>query len=514
VNRSNRTTLLGGAPDGIIEGMKTPAQARRSRAGQWRFQQAFVSETAAQLHDLWRDLERDPDVAEPAAIELRRIAETAEALDLEVVARAAREAAKELDEGSEASARSLRRVGNALRHTGGRLRFGPIVVVGLTGEEADELLLSARLCCEPVEVHADLAGFVAALHTEQPAAIVLPVEELHAVEQLVGRERFPVLVHAAERAFEPRLTALAAGAHAVVDRPLALRDVTRLVRWHSQMTEEDLEVLVLADPSPLRDTLVAAVRDAGLSVRLSKDPAELPALVEHATPAAVVIGPTVAGVPAFPLALLVRAHPRSHPVPMLVFGHPDEPAALRACGVEDVMRSDANPALAANRIRDRIMRLRALPWERDPRTGWPTRLGVLGAIDEELAVVSRTGRPLTIALVELEGMVEVEEAFGPEAGSDLRRILRGVVSDGLRRTDLHGTLGPPGSLVLALPACNRDAAMPRLANLLARFEERIRGDERFVQTSLVVGVADTDAGLADVGVRAEQNLKKTAAHVT
>jgi hypothetical protein len=56
--------------------------------------------------------------------------------------------------------------------------------------------------------------------------------------------------------------------------------------------------------------------------------------------------------------------------------------------------------------------------------------------------------------------------------------------------------------------------MPRLANLLARFEERIRGDERFVQTSLVVGVADTDAGLADVGVRAEQNLKKTAAHVT
>jgi len=494
--------------------MTTPAQAaRRARAGQGRYQQAFVAEAAGQLHDLWRDLELDVDAAEPAAIELRRMAHTADTLDLELVSRAAIEAAEELESGSEASARSLRRVANALRHSGGRLRFGPIIVVGLYGEEADDLLRAARLCCEPVEVYPDVRAFAAALHTEEPDAVVLPVEEVDAVGQLVGRERFPVLVHAAERAFDPRLVALVAGAHAVVDRPLALREVARLVRWHSQMTEEDLEVLVLADPSPLRDTLVAAIRSAGLSVRLSTDPAELPAIVEHATPAAVVLGPRVAGHPARPLALLVRAHPRSHPVPMLVFGHPEEPAALRACGVEDVMRSDANPMLAAHRIRDRIMRLRALPWERDPRTGWPTRLGVLDALDEALSVVSRTGRPLTVVLVELEGMLEVEDAYGPDAGSDLRRILRGVVSDGLRRTDLHGTLGPPGSLVLVLAGCHRDAAAPRIANLLARFDERIRGDERFVGVTLVVGAADTEAGLADVGVRAEQDLKRWAARV-
>ncbi len=487
--------------------MTTPAQvARRARAGPWRFQQAFVAQAARLLHDLWRDLERDGDAAEAAAIELRRLADTAETLDLEVVSRAAREAAAELVEQSDGSARSLRRVGNALRHSGGRLRFGPIVVIGLSGEEADDVARNARLCCEPVEVYPDVAGFTAALHTEEPAAIVLPVEEVDAVGQLVGRERFPVLVHAAEAAFEPRLVALIAGAHAVVDRPLSLREVTRLVRWHSQMTVEDLEVLVLADPSSLRDSLVAAIRAAGLSVRLSTDPEELPALVEHATPAAVVLGPRVAGHPAFPLALLVRAHPRSHPVPMLVFGHPDEPAALRAAGVEDVMRSDANPTLAAHRIRDRIVRLRALPWEREPRTGWPTRLGALDALDGALAVVSRTGRPLTVVLVEVDGMAAVEDSFGPEAGSDLRRILRGVVTDGLRRTDLHGTLGPPGSLLLALQACNQEEALPRVADLLARFEERIRGDERFVDATLVVGAADTDAGLADVGVRAERDL--------
>jgi GGDEF domain-containing protein len=239
---------------------------------------------------------------------------------------------------------------------------------------------------------------------------------------------------------------------------------------------------------------------------LSSDPAELPAIVEHATPAAVVLGPRVAGHPALPLALLVRAHPRSHPVPMLVYGHPDEPAALRACGVEDVMRSDANPTLAAHRIRDRIMRLRALPWERDPRTGWPTRLGVLDAVDEALAVASRTGHALTVVLVELEGMLEVEEAYGAEAGADLRRIFRGVVADGLRRTDLRGTLGPPGSFVLALPGCDRDAAIPRVEDLRARFHERIEGDERFIGVSLAVGAADTEAGLADVGVRAERDL--------
>jgi GGDEF domain-containing protein len=152
------------------------------------------------------------------------------------------------------------------------------------------------------------------------------------------------------------------------------------------------------------------------------------------------------------------------------------------------------------------MRLRALPWERDPRTGWPTRLGVLDALDGELAVVSRTGRTLTVVLVELEGMLEVEDAYGAEAGADLRRIMRGVVVDGLRRTDLHGTLGPPGSLVLALPGCDRDAAMPRVEDLRARFHDRILGDDRFVGVSLAVGAADTEAGLADVGVRAERDL--------
>jgi DNA-binding response OmpR family regulator len=478
----------------------------RRRTAQLRFRQAFVAQAAAQVHELAAELRKDPDAAEAAAIELRRLAETAGTLSLPTVAQAALDAATELEGGS-GGPRSLRRIANAVRHSGGRLRFGPIVVVGLSPEESDELARAAPLCCEPVRCYPDLATFAGGLHTEQPTAVVLPVEDVEAVAQLVGRERFPVLVHASPHVWEARVVALRAGAHAVLTRPFGLREVTRVVRWQTQGADDVHDVLVLADPEPTRDGLVRAIEDLGMVVRLATDPVELPALLDRSVPSAVVLGPSVEGTPALSLALVVRGHPRAHPVPILVSGHPEDPALLRAAGVDDVMRTDLQPDLAAHRLRDRILRLRALPWDRDTRTGWPNRLGILDALDDELVAATRSGRPLTVALLELEGLDLVEETSGREAGADVCRILRGVVADGLRKTDRYGTLGLPGSVVLGMPGCDRDTALIRLGDVMKRFTERIRGDDRFVDVQLAVGAADTERGLADVAVRAEQDLK-------
>jgi DNA-binding response OmpR family regulator len=479
----------------------------RRRTAQLRFRQAFVAQAAAQVHELAAELRVDADAAEPAVIELRRLAETAGTLNLPTVAQAALDAATEL-EGTEGGPRSLRRIANALRHSGGRLRFGPIVVVGLSAEEADDLARAAPLCCEPLRLYPDLATFAAGLHTEQPTAVVLPVEDVEAVAQLVGRERFPVLVHAAPHVWKPRVVALEAGAHAVLTRPFGLRDVTRVVRWHTQGAHDVHDVLVLADPDPSRDGLVRAIEDLGMVARLAADPAELPTLLDRSVPSAVVLGPSVAGTPALSLALVVRGHPRAHPVPILVSGHPEDPALLRAAGVDDIMRTDVQPDLAAHRLRDRILRLRALPWDRDTRTGWPNRLGILDALDDEIHAVTRSGRTLTVVLLELEGLDLVEEAAGRDAAADVCRILRGVVTDGLRRTDRYGTLGLPGSVVIGLPGCDLETARTRLGDVLQRFSERIRGDDRFEDVQIAVGAADTELGLADVGVRAEQDLKR------
>lgn len=485
-------------------GKEAPVRSRRRTANE-RYRQSFLAQAAAELHELAQLLVEEPDAQESVAFELRKLAATAETLELSSVSRAAGDAAEELAEPG-VGVRALRRVANAIRHTAGRLRFGPIVVVGAPPEEARQLEEDARLCCEPLELYDDLAAFAVGLHTEQPSAVVLPVEAVDAVGQLVGRERFPVLVHGAPIAWEPRALALQGGAHGFLVQPFTLADVTRLARWRAATQEDAFEVLLLADPDPTREALAQAMEQLGIAVVSASDPAELAFALEAGTPRAVVLGARVGAHSALSLAQLVRAHPRCNHLPILVSGRPDDPAALRLCGVDDVMRTDAQPLQAAQRVRDRVVRMAGLPWERDPVTGLPNRLGVLDALDRELARASRSGEVLSVAVIDLEGLRPVVERFGATVLHRVRRLLVGLFDRHLRRTDLYGELGL-GEVVVALPGCARDVALARIGAVVEPFCAECRRDPQLESIACALGVADTEEGLATVAIRAERDLR-------
>jgi DNA-binding response OmpR family regulator len=490
----------------------TSGRNERRRTANERYRQGFLAQAATELREFALLLTEEPDAQESVAFELHRLAETAEALELSAIARAAADAAEELTKTGVGVA-ALRRVANAIRHTGGRLRIGPICVVGITGAEAEALQLDAELCCEPVYLFDDLAAFARGLHTEQPSAVVLPVEAIDAIAQLVGRESFPVLVHGGQTsegnseavAFEAQIAALASGAHGYLERPFRLSQLVRIARWRNQSREELAEVVLVAEGDPAREELEAAFEAAGMSVQTASNPAELTPLL-GGPPHAVVLGAWVAGVPALSLAMLVRAHPRCTHLPILVTGRPDDASALRGLGVDDVMRPEAQPAQVAQRVRDRIGRMRNLPWERDPASGMPTRLGVLNLLDAELAIASRTGMVLAVSLVELDGLRTAVEAFGATALANARRRVQALFREMLRRTDAHGELAP-GELLVAMPVCSRAVASQRMEEIAVRFAAETARDPQLKGVQLLVGVADTTEGLRTVAVRAERELR-------
>lgn len=481
----------------------TSGRSRRQSANE-RYRQSFLAQAATELHEL-ADLLVEEDARDSVAFELRRLGQTADTLGLSSVGRAASDAADELAQPG-VGARALRRVANAIRHTGGRLRFGPLVIVGAGNAQAEQLTEDAQICCEPLKLYDDLPGFAGGLHTEQPTAVVLPVDAVDAVGQLVTRERFPVLVHGPPSAWEHRAQALTAGAHGFLAQPFTLADVTRLARWRSQPPEEVFEILLLADPDPSTAALVQAMEQVGIAVVNATDPAELSVALEVGTARAFVLGARVAGRPALSLAQLVRAHPRCNHLPILVSGRPEDPAALRLIGVDDVMRTDAQPLQAAQRVRDRVLRTAALPWERDPVSGLANRLGVLDALDAELARTSRSKEVLAVALVELEGMKAAIDAFGASALRSARQTLAALCRQHLRRTDLHGELAP-GELLVALPGCTRDTALARIDLVVGGFQTEGRRDAKLKGVTPIVGAADTEDGLRDVAQRAEQDLR-------
>lgn len=506
--------------------MSRPATGNARRRANERYREGFLAQAATELREFALLLAEEPDAQEPVAFELQRLAETAETLELSTIARAASDAAEELAH-SAAGVRALRRVANAIRHTGGRLRFGPICLVGVPPEDAERLLLDAELCCEPVYVFADLAAFASGLHTEQPTAVVLPAESTEAVTQLVSRENFPVLVHgppldADPTAWERYTAAMEAGAHGYLPGKLELADVTRLARWRNQQAEEPIDVIVAADDDAARAELVQALEQARIGVVTVDNAAELAAALGGAAkppagappnqalplvvPHAVVLAARVDGVPAHPLAMLIRAHPRCCHVPVLVTGRPDDAGALRAVGVDDVMRSEAQAAQVAQRVRDRATRTSSLPWERDPMSGMPNRLGVLSQLDAELSLASRTGLVLSVAVIEMDGLRTAIEAFGASALGNVRRRVVRLFKQTLRRTDVFGEIAF-GELVVAMPVCGQKVALQRIELVASRFADEAAADPQLKGITMVVGVADTSQGLRTVAVRAERELR-------
>ena len=507
-----------------IRGVSSGASEGRRRSAQQRFRQGFLHQASERLRDFAQLLDEAPEARESVAFELRRLSETATSLHLSTIARATELAADELERvggpperqiddtvsvplhPAPEGARVLRRVANAIRHTVGRLRFGPMVLVGVAGEQAQQLRQDAEIVCEPVHLFHDLRAFAAGLHTEQPSCVVLPVQALDAVRQLATRERFPVLVHGTASDWEARLAAMEAGAQGFLLHPFRLADVTRLSRWRSHPDRTGAEVLLLADPSQARDDLATAMAHVGLHVVTATDPAELSLALEAGTPRAVVLGPEVKGRPALSLVRIVRGHPRCNHVPLLVYGRPDGAALLRSAGVDDVIRQDAPPGQAAQRVVDRVARFAALPWERDPVSGLAFRLGVLDALDDELARSSRTGEVLSVGLVAVVGLREAVEAYGASAQRDARRHLTELLGEHLRRTDIYGELAL-GELIVALPGCDRAVATQRIEALGEAFRRRCHRDSQLMELHFIVGVADTQLGLAGVAQRAEQELR-------
>lgn len=484
---------------------RSPADPHaRRRSANERHQQAFLAQAASTLAELCQLVVEEPDAQDSVAHDLRKMAQTAESLGVSGVGRAATDAAEEL-EASSNGVRALRRVANAIRHVGGRLRFGPLVVVGADPTTADALARDARLCCEPLVQFGDLGGFAAGLHTEQPAAVALPIGAVDAVGQLVSRERFPVLVHGPADDGERRAAAMDAGAHGFLPHPFTLRDLTRFARWRGQPAEEGLEVILLADADPAREGLARAMEQVGLTPIVTADPNDLARGLERRAPKAVVVGATVGARSAWSLAQLVRTHPRCNHLPILVTGRPEDPLALRTIGVDDVMRADAQPLQAAQRVRDRILRVISLPWERDPVSGLANRLGVLDGLDAELSRASRSGQVLSVVLVELEGLRAAIAQSGPSALHLARRLLVAQLSRHLRRSDLYGEL-ERGDLLVVLPGCARDRALARVTEVIDRVRADLAGESMLRGVHANLGAADTREGLHTVALRAERDL--------
>jgi diguanylate cyclase (GGDEF)-like protein len=133
----------------------------------------------------------------------------------------------------------------------------------------------------------------------------------------------------------------------------------------------------------------------------------------------------------------------------------------------------------------------------DPLTGLLNRNGFLAAANREHAIAGRSGNPLTLALLDLDGFKQINDRRGHVAGDRVLAELGRVWRQCVRTGDILARHGGD-EFVLLLPATSPEGAVQVL--------DRLRVEELPVTWSVGLDEWLPDEGLAECVARADSHL--------
>jgi diguanylate cyclase (GGDEF)-like protein len=222
-----------------------------------------------------------------------------------------------------------------------------------------------------------------------------------------------------------------------------------------------------------------------------------------------------------------RAVHEAHPeLPIIVLsGTGDEALALLAVaeGAQDYLfKASVSPDALGRSIRYAVERHRKLMEQRrdaniDDLTGLCNRRGFTLLADQHLAMARRTSTILTALFVDVNGLKQVNDAFGHQDGDQLLGDLADLMKATFRSCDVIGRVGGDEFCALLTNDDNTPAAATRLRQAI--HEHNATGGRRF-HLSCSIGIVSTQASegstLADLLSQADRAMyeEKRAIHAS
>jgi diguanylate cyclase (GGDEF)-like protein len=213
----------------------------------------------------------------------------------------------------------------------------------------------------------------------------------------------------------------------------------------------------------------------------------------------------MAGAVMFAYTLLALSRPSGSTWPVIAV----TVAILGLCGFLGALaaRNHWQQAEAQQRLSDSL----AAQATRDHLTGCLNRRAFDARLAEEVERAARSGRPLSVLIVDVDNFKEVNDTLGHLGGDLVLEQVAAILIDGCRAMDVVGRVGGD-EFVIILPDTRLDTA----AALAERLRLRVRGLSTPVPVSLSIGGAErTDpvtsgggAGLLRVADAALYRAKK------
>ncbi len=489
------------------------------RGGLQRLRDTFADQLQTQVSELsvlLRDAAEDDELMGVLEESLGSIASTASSLELPVVADAAKRAKKACRaDGAAKAVEDLAVLCERLQ--GHRSLFRPVL---LLANEEDLERLRDRVIHAPVPLRlcASIDSLLRDTGPEAPAAVVVPMESFSSVLTELrwqeGLASTPVFVYDHRKRSEvqdlhERTRAAREGAAGYLGAELDVSDIVSRV-WESLYDTEQTSHRVLVsifDPSAV-ELVRQALRGPETMLRHQPAPTRLLPDIASFQPDMVVLDLDPDSTAGPDLCRVLRQHEQWRDL-LITFLAPN--AGLVRFG----MRSGADDVvvrgLRRDEFRGRLMgqlnrrRRRLRSKEYDPRTQTLNPGPLLRRATMEIGRAQRSGIPLAVGLVDVDGLRLINERHGMGAGDTVLRLAAQAFKTTLRETDVIGRVGPD-ELAMLLWNCSASQAQGRIEDAMVLFQHLIRNHPKLAKVRISAGVADTTQGQGQTLSRAESAM--------
>lgn len=385
-----------------------------------------------------------------------------------------------------------------------------ILLVTMDDELSREIGHAAEARGWTVRSAPDTASARAALRRNSPDVVVLdaavepPAESGLLLGSAPDRPRRPTIVLGSGDAPAGRQEALRAGADAFVEQTRAPEAVVAVAAEIAALgAAEPAHVLAVADPGTL-DAIEAALLGPAFHLTPIAGTEAIETSLGAAAPDVILVAVDSPG--GLDVVRRLRDDPRAAGVPVLVVTSriPDDVAQAYSAGADDVVGSPLVPdeLVAKGRSWAERSRLRRDLRDKDPATGLLNRSAAAAAFDRLTDESARAGAPLSVALIDIDGLRSLNEEYGYAFGDLVLRRLGRLLVSSFRDEDVVSRWAGQEFLV-ALRGLRKADAVARLAAVLESLRNHsfISADGRstFVTFRAAVGEhPDDGADLAAV----------------
>ena len=352
-----------------------------------------------------------------------------------------------------------------------------------------------------------IADLDAALQQQLPDALIvdvnLPDESQTGLSYAASlqqrlEEPLPLLVITTQDDFATYLEAVRVGALGFFTKPLDIPQLeNRLERCFAQQQGEPYRVLIIDDDRELASRFSLILRGANMLVEMLHEPAEIFARMRSFNPEVVLLDVSMPDCTGPELAQIIRMNDDWLRVPIVYLSAETDIGrqmnALIKAGDDFVTKPISDNALVAA-VFSRAQRARLLSnaLARDSLTGLLKHADIKEQAAVELERAQRSGKPASVAMLDIDFFKKVNDSYGHAAGDNVIRALANLLRQRLRRIDSLGRYGGEEFLVV-LPDCTAEQALRILDEIRQRFAELqfIASGSEFSVT-LSAGIASTE----------------------